>query len=432
MIHAAAKIPTGSWQAGVDTRRATLGGPVPCAPGQKYSLALSTSACIIEAMVRASSSLPACLAASSLAVLLVGCGGLDAADNGAWRQAPERGADAGFVLRHVVRDAALSPDVPGADDAGTDSTEADGGDLGAPVTVVVLPDTQYYASSYPGIFAAQTRWIVEQQATRNIAAVLHVGDIVDAPNDKAQWTVANSSLRLLDGLVPYVLVPGNHDTDADRVGSIDSYFSPATMPWIGGTMGAGQIENNYAVVDIGPQKWLVLGLEFGPRDAVLTWADGVLKANWTLPAIVVTHAYLYGDGNRYDVAISGLDSSQPNFQWFIPQWYGYTPKEGINDGEQIWQKLIVPNPNVRLVFCGHDNGAARLTSLRPDGSRVHQMLSDYQWLHSGTPDDRGGSGYLRVLEFDYGQKQIRVQTYSPYLDRFMTDDANQFTLSLEL
>jgi hypothetical protein len=60
------------------------------------------------------------------------------------------------------------------------------------------------------------------------------------------------------------------------------------------------------------------------------------------------------------------------------------------------------------------------------------MLADYQWLHSGTPDDRGGGGFLRMLEFDYGQKQIRVQTYSPYLDQYMTDDANQFTLSLEL
>jgi hypothetical protein len=231
----------------------------------------------------------------------------------------------------------------------------------------------------------------------------------------------------MDGLVPYVLVPGNHDSSANRVGLIDNYFAPTTMRWITNTMTAGQIENNYTLVDIGTQQWLVLGLEFGPRDAVITWADGVLKAFPTKPAIIVTHAYLYGDGTRYDVAKSGLDPNQPSFQAFIPQSYYYTTKEGSNDGEQIWQKLIVPNPNVRLVFCGHDNGAARLTSLRPDGSRVHQMLSDYQWL-----DDSGGSGYLRVLQFDYGQKQIRVQTYSPYLDQFMTDDANQFTLSLEL
>ena len=420
--------------------------------GEKIRLSPSTVACIIAAMVRASFKHLACLGAVQLLFFGAGCNILNGGDDDSWLRSREGSSDAGVDTRHT-HDAALSPDAaaPDADDAGTVSSDADDGgadaddagtdareagaaDLGIAFTVVVLPDTQYYSSSHPEIFAAQTRWIVEQKSARNIAVALHVGDIVDGANDPAQWTVANSSLRLMDGLVPYVLVPGNHDTDggnrdfeARRQGPIDSYFSPDTMGWITNTMTAGQIESNYALVDIGPQQWLVLGLEFGPRDAVITWADGVLKAFPTKPAIIVPHAYLYRDGTRYDVAKSGLDPSQPNFQNFIPQWYNFTPKEGSNDGEEIWQKLIVPNPNVRLVFCGHDSAAARLTSLRPDGSRVHQMLSDYQWL-----DDSGGSGYLRVLEFDYGQKQIRVQTYSPYLDQFMTDDANQFTLSLEL
>jgi hypothetical protein len=38
----------------------------------------------------------------------------------------------------------------------------------------------------------------------------------------------------------------------------------------------------------------------------------------------------------------------------------------------------------------------------------------------------------RLLEFDYVKMQIRVQTFSPYLDQFMTDDANQFALGLDL
>ena len=177
-----------------------------------------------------------------------------------------------------------------------DSADADRADVvpAAPTisTVVVLPDTQYYASSFPFIFAAQTRWIVEQQSERNIALAIHLGDIVDASNDQAQWTVANSSMRVMDGLVPYVLVPGNHGTDANRVGPIDDYFAPATMPWITGTMTAGRIENSYSLVNIGPRQWLVLGLEFGPRDAVLAWADRVLKAHPAIPAIIVTHAYL--------------------------------------------------------------------------------------------------------------------------------------------
>ena len=297
-----------------------------------------------------------------------------------------------------------------------------------PVTVVVLPDTQYYASSYPDVFTSQTSWIVAHKPALNIAAVLHVGDIVDGPSSADQWKVANSAMRVLDGLVPYVVVPGNHDCDINRNGLIDSYFGPATMPWITGTMTMGQIENNYALVDIGPQQWLVLGLEFGPRDAVMTWADTVLKAYKDRPAIILTHAYLYHDGTRYDVTVAGTDSTQLSYQYWFPKFYGFTAGQGINDGEQIWQKLILPNPNVRLVFSGHDTGSARLTSTRPDGSRVHQMLSDYQWL------DRinFGYGYLRVLQFDYDKKEIRALTYSPYLDQYLTDDTNQFTVSLEL
>jgi len=257
-----------------------------------------------------------------------------------------------------------------------------------------------------------------------------VGDIVDG-DTAAQWTVANSAMRLLDGKVPYFLVPGNHDTDGNRKSMINSYFGPASMPWVTSTMTTGQIENNYALVDIGPQKWLVLGLEFGPRDSVMAWADTVLKAYPNNPAIIVTHAYLYSDGNRYDLAISGLDANKPNYQSFIPQAYGFTSSQGINDGEMIWQKLILTNPNVRLVFSGHvtaATGGARLTSTRPDGSRVHQMLSDYQWLKG----DWFGYGYLRVLQFDFAKKAIQVQSYSPYTNDYLTDDANQFTLDLNL
>jgi len=46
-----------------------------------------------------------------------------------------------------------------------------------------------------------------------------------------------------------------------------------------------------------------MGLEFGPRDTVLTWADGVLKAYPALPTIIVTHATINGDGNRYNYAV---------------------------------------------------------------------------------------------------------------------------------
>jgi hypothetical protein len=195
------------------------------------------------------------------------------------------------------------------------------------------------------------------------------------------------------------------------------------MPWITGTMVPGQIENNFALLDIGPQKWLVIGLEFGPRDAVVTWADGILKSYPNLPAIIVTHAYLYRDGHRYDINVSGLPAdNKPTYQNFIPQAYTYTSSQGINDGEMLYQKLVLPNRNVRMVFSGHDTGWARLTSIRPDGSRVHQMLSDYQWWSpDGVTPYNFGFGWLRILQLDYAKKTINVQTYSTYLQQYLTE-----------
>lgn len=309
--------------------------------------------------------------------------------------------------------------VPHASDAGAAAflpPSADAGAAPTTATVVVLPDTQYYARDFPQTFMAQTNWIIAQKPARKIAAVLHVGDIVDAPFVVSQWNVAGSAMRILDGKLPYVVVPGNHDMGLDRTTPIDDYFSPDSMPWITGTMTVGQIENNYALIDIGPRSWLVVGLEWGPRDATLVWANQVLKAYADRPAIILTHAYLDGgDGTRYQ---------RPD-QAFYP--IGYTPEQGMNDGEMIWQKLVVPNGNVRLVLCGH-YGIARQTSARPDGTLVHEIVSDYQWFEG--PEN--GFGYLRTMEFDYAQKEIRVQTYSPTRKSFLTEDMHQFTVSLEL
>jgi hypothetical protein len=299
----------------------------------------------------------------------------------------------------------------------------------APATIVVLPDTQYYATgAYPGVFDLQTQWIVAQKSALNIAVALHVGDIVDWDMDQ-QWTIANPAMRLLDNVVPYDVVPGNHDYGSSaRKTMMNDYFAPASLPWVTGTMVQGQIENNFMLVDIGPRKWLVVGIEFGPRDAVVAWADKVLKAYPTVPAILVTHAYLYNDGNRYDINIGGYDTTASKWQAWNPQYYGFTASEGINDGEAMYQKLVLPNSNVKMVFCGHMEGWARRTDTRPDGTTVHQMLSDYQWLD----DQNFGFGYLRTVQIDYDKRKINVRTYSPYLTQYMVDDANQFTLDLNL
>ena len=327
-------------------------------------------------------------------------------------------------------------------DASSDTSRAE-----QPYAIAVLPDTQYYASSFPDVFMAQTRWLVENRDAQHIAFVLHTGDIVDS-DEPLQWERASRSLHLLDDQVPYVITAGNHDYKnlADRMGMGNIYFPAsrfAQSPWFGGTFEPDHIENSFSLFDVGATRWVVIALEFGPRDEVVTWADSVLRLFRDRPAIIVTHAYLYHDGTRYDFKRAIHQNFNPHDYVMMGQ-----PGTTVNDGEELWQKLIARNSNVKLVFSGHDvNGSglppgtsALLTSTRADGTRVYQMLANYQTclnppcdtFSDGTTTQtvRGGNGFLRILRFSPDARKIQVSTYSPYLDVSLTDPGNAFSLDL--
>jgi hypothetical protein len=38
----------------------------------------------------------------------------------------------------------------------------------------------------------------------------------------------------------------------------------------------------------------------------------------------------------------------------------------------------------------------------------------------------GGEGFLRLIEFRKGSGEVRVRTYSPWLDEYKEDPANEF------
>ena len=131
--------------------------------------------------------------------------------------------------------------------------------------------------------------------------------------------------------------------------------------------------------------------------------------------MICTHGYLNWDGTLYSHNGSAKQS-----------WESYDYVPGINDGEDLWQKLVSRHANVVFVFCGHvvKTGAARLTSKGVYGNDVYQMLADYQMRA------QGGEGYLRLVEFLPDGKTVQVKSYSPLLDNYLTDDAQQFTLDL--
>jgi hypothetical protein len=293
-------------------------------------------------------------------------------------------------------------------------------------TVVVLPDTQYYARNYPGILDAQVKWIRDQRARGGVALVAHEGDIVDA-DDPTQWERAASSLHGLDGVVPVLLSAGNHDyrrvgLQIDRQTSINDYFWPTDVRGAvsaSGTYQPGHLENSYVVLSVPGGDWLWLSLEFGPRDAVLAWADDLLNRYAGLRAVVLTHAYLDADGSRYD-HVSRHDQLWNPHRYFADDGGGT-----VNDGEEIWRKLVSRHDNVRFVLCGHalDDGTGRLTSLRADGTPVNQVLANFQ---TGA---LGGAGYLRIMRFVPATRTVSVRTYSPYLDHFKRDPDDEFQLT---
>lgn len=294
---------------------------------------------------------------------------------------------------------------------------------------VVLPDTQFYACAYPEIFQQQTQWIVDHKAQLGLGLVLHTGDIVD-DGGFDQWELAASALHTLDRQLPYLLVSGNHDLDAARGSLLDQFFHPDELGNGGCTLlepkTPGQLDNSFAIVTLRGRPWLFIGIEFAPRDATLDWANDVLRAHAALPAVLFTHAYLYSDDTRYDRAIQPL---QP----FHPDFYEVTPEQGIGDGQDIWEHVVLPNRNVQLVLSGHviPDGTARGTATRDDGSVVHEVLTNYQSCDlCPCAAVEGGGGYLRIFELDEAGESVHVSTYSPYLDRSLTDSENDFVLDL--
>ena len=176
-------------------------------------------------------------------------------------------------------------------------------------SVVVLPDTQFYSESYPAIFNAQTQWIVNNSANYNIQFVLGEGDIVNVADQPAQWQNADAAVKLLDNAnIPYVLPLGNHDYDdfnpsARGTTAFNTYFGPsryAQYSWYMGGYPSGTNDNFYAEFTVNGKQYLILALEFVPRDAALDWAKTVLDANPDKEIIVVTHSFLFTDSTRAD------------------------------------------------------------------------------------------------------------------------------------
>jgi hypothetical protein len=286
--------------------------------------------------------------------------------------------------------------------------------------MIVVPDTQRYAAYFPDIFRAQFRWIRDNAAALNVKFVMHVGDIVEEGEDH-EWVVADESFAMLDGVVPYLAVPGNHDItrgsskegprDTTKFNAVFPPWRFAGRPWYGGHKGVTN-DNSFAYFEAGGQRFMVLGLEYGPTDETLAWANHLVDNHADQhKVILVTHCYMNHDDTRVG------DGDKYNPRGANPAW---------NDGEGIWEKFVSRRNNVVMVLSGHvkDDGTGVLVSRTGDDTPVLQMLANYQFL------GHGGEGWLRILKFSPAAHRLEVITYSPWLDQSRSEPDQQFTVDV--
>jgi hypothetical protein len=279
---------------------------------------------------------------------------------------------------------------------------------GSSSRVLCIGDPQYAVSYHPEVFRSQIDFILANPP----ALVVCMGDCTD-DNLASAWNFFAFQMgRLTSAGIKWVIATGNHDYES-TVGVVGNNPNRNTglntaldaPPWIGGQYQSGHLENTWTLVNLAGVDWIVVSLEWSPRNAVVDWANSVLAAHPNTPCILITHAFMANDWTRFDWALKGTSQEgNPHQSNFIT-----TPAEGINDGQELWIKLVNVNSSIRLVLSGHVTTAVWRNDAREDNTRCVQILADYQ------SEGVGGDGWLVDYDIDLANQIVTARTLSPYL-----------------
>ena len=273
--------------------------------------------------------------------------------------------------------------------------------IGEDFSLIAIPDPQFYArEENVGIYNAQMSWVTLNRAAYNIQYVLSLGDNVDVFSSSSQWAAAVNAWELLTAAgVPYGIFPGNHDGAPASTANFNTWFGAriAGQAAYGGHYGS-DYDNSYSLFSAGGMDFIVLFVEYdsgmtSTTHPVLVWADGILAANPSRRAIVVTHDLLTGNS-------------------FTPQ------------GQAIYEALK-DQLGLFLMLGGHQDETGR-NSFVHEGRTVYALRADYQFVDEWT------SGYLRILRFSPANGTIHVSTYSPTQGLFRTINNNEFDLAYDM
>lgn len=263
----------------------------------------------------------------------------------------------------------------------------------------VVGDTQKITYNEPDKLRYIYDWIVANKDEKKISYVFGLGDITDKDLDE-EWAVAKEQIEKLNGVVPYSLIRGNHDSSK----RINATFANETyMGMFEGFYDPNKIETSWTTFRAGEVDYLHITLDYGPNDAELAWASDVIEAHPDHRVIITTHAYLYRDGTTLDEGDE-----------YPPRPAG--SDNGKNNGDDIWEKLIRKHENIFMVLSGHDPCSnVIVTQTKGDhGNVVTQMLIDPQ----GVDGAEGATGLVAMLYFSNDGKTVSVEYYSTVREQY--------------
>ena len=281
-------------------------------------------------------------------------------------------------------------------------------------------DTQYYISDSINrhFMEEQFDWFVSEYNDGNIAYVCNTGDVVDNKTSDLQYQLARTIHNKLDNAnVPNGVTPGNHDIGNAHDETLyydkwETYFGAKYydyQPWWGG----GYLGNtsHYDLITIGGRDFifLYLGLNHETTDEGAAWANKVLKMYPHRTVVILTHQFLSTSGS------------------LMTGSYGFA--------DQILEKIVEPNPNVRMILCGHEPAARNLYRKMNNGVTIVELLHNYQFDYGTWTKTDGGAGYFRYM--DVGDNTITSRCYSasyPDKDHYYSEETGlneNYTMDLE-
>ena len=287
------------------------------------------------------------------------------------------------------------------------------------VYMAVFGDIQYYTnSSCIDMYQHSLNWLsTKVNEGWFFNCILHTGDVTMS-NDVTQWNCFFQATSPIAQHIPFISMIGDHDyTWEDGIHIEDRYSTlfnrflkfPLTKEKVVAWFEDGRMENVVVENTIFGERLDLLVLEFGPRREVVEWADAYVKAHSKERFILMTHEYLENGGGRRTTGLKSVIRLH-NTNYTTP--------------EELWNKLIKCNDNIRVVLCGHVGSIYALTVEENDfGREIPQIQHNIQGA------DYRYDNWLMLWEFPMESDSVNVFIYNTKTEQYYNNQRSLFKFS---